>query len=88
MTTDSVVKIETGVPLPKRIRNRFLVGRMPLDELNPGDSFLVEVPPEKIGQAVHSIRVRLTRYAAANKGKRFSSSKDPGGKGIRVWRIE
>lgn len=82
------IKIESGVPLPDRIKNRFVVGPMPLDELNPGDSFLIEVPDKNMRQAVHSIRVRLTRYASLNKGKKFSSSKDVTGTGIRVWRIE
>lgn len=82
------IKIEQGVPLPQRIKNRFSVGRLPLSDLSPGDSFLIEIPPEHVDRALHSIRVRLNRFSLMNKGTRFSSTKDPSGNGVRVWRVE
>ena len=79
------MKIDKNVPLPKRIANRVSIGPLPLKELDVGDSILVECTPNETQKVLHSVRVRLSRFAAANKGYKFSSSADK--KGVRIWRV-
>lgn len=79
------MKIDKNVPLPKRIANRVSIGPLPLKELDVGDSILVECTPDETQKVLHSVRVRLSRFAAANKGYKFSSSTDK--KGVRIWRV-
>lgn len=80
------MKIDKNIPLPPRIANRVRVGPLPLAELKIGDSILVECDEQEIVRVLHSVRVRLTRFSAQNKGFKFSSSKTKGG--IRIWRVE
>ena len=79
------MKIDKGVPLPDRIAKRITVGPLPLADLGVGDSFLVECTPEELERVLHSVRVRLSRFAQTNKGYKFSSTKDK--KGVRIWRV-
>ena len=60
------MKIDKNVPLPKRIANRVSIGPLPLKELDVGDSILVECTPDETQKVLHSVRVRLSRFAAAN----------------------
>ena len=79
------MKIEKNIPLPARIANRVSVGPLPLKDLNSGDSIMITCKPEEKDRALHSIRVRLARFAQKNKDFKFSSSKVEGG--VRIWRI-
>lgn len=83
------MKIERGVELPEQISKRFVVGPLPLSEMQPGDSLLIEVELDdaELSRVLHSLRVRLGRFHKKNPRYRFSSSKDPKGKGIRIWRV-
>lgn len=82
------ITIEKDIPLPLSLQNRVKVGYLPIAELELGDSFFVEMSQSEIDRALHSIRVRLTRYGSMNRDKKFSSSKAPDGSGIRVWRTK
>ena len=79
------MKIDKGVPLPDRIAKRVTVGPLPLADLAVGDSFLLECSPGEVDRILHSVRVRLSRFAQSNKGYKFSSTKDK--KGVRIWRV-
>lgn len=79
------MKIESNVPLPQRIAKRVTIGPLPLKDLEPGDSILVECSEEEKQRVLHAIRVRLSRFQARNKGFKFSSTKDK--KGVRIWRV-
>lgn len=79
------MKIDKNVPLPDRIAKRTSIGPLPLAELNVGDSILVECNQAEMEKVLHSVRVRLSRFAQANKGYKFSSTKE--NKGIRIWRV-
>lgn len=79
------MKIEQGVPLPPRIAKRVRIGPLPLEQLQRGDSILVECSPQEVERVLHSVRVRLSRHTSKNPSVRFSSSKDP--KGVRIWRV-
>lgn len=79
------MKIDKGVPLPSRIANRVTIGPLPLEELSIGDSILIECSPDETQRVLHSVRVRLSRFANKNKGYKFSSSPDK--KGVRIWRV-
>ena len=78
------MKIEKNVPQPSRIANRVTVGPLPLKELRPGDSILIDCSDEEIDRVLHSVRVRLSRFSSKHKDYKFSSSKDKGG--VRIWR--
>jgi hypothetical protein len=79
------MKIDRDIPLPDRIAKRVTIGPLPLSDLAVGDSILVECSPEEMQRVLHSVRVRLSRFKQANKGYKFSSTKDK--KGIRIWRV-
>ena len=80
------MKIDSNVPLPNRIAKRVTVGPLPLKDLKPGDSILVECSEDEKQKVLHSIRVRLIRFQQKNKGFKFSSSSDK--KGVRIWRTK
>jgi len=79
------MKIDKNVPLPSRIANRVNIGPLPLEELEIGDSILIDCDPQETQRVLHSVRVRLSRFAHKNKGYKFSSSPDR--KGVRIWRV-
>jgi hypothetical protein len=79
------VKIDRNVPLPPRIANRVTVGPLPLKDLKPGDSILIDAGDDEIDRMLHSVRVRLSRFSSKNKDYKFSSSKVKGG--VRIWRV-
>ena len=79
------MKIDSNVPLPDRIAKRVTIGPLPLSDLNVGDSILVECSADEVERVLHSVRVRLSRFAQSNKGYKFSSTKDK--KGVRIWRV-
>jgi len=81
------MKIDRNVPLPDRIAKRFRIGPLPLDDMNVGDSFLIEIDSNdaELTRILHSLRVRLNRYTQKHPKHKFSSSKDK--KGLRVWRV-
>jgi hypothetical protein len=80
------MKIEKNVPLPSRIAKRYRIGALPLKDMNPGDSLFIEINESdaEISRILHSLRVRLGRFASKNPKFRFSSSKEA--KGVRIWR--
>jgi hypothetical protein len=79
------VKIDKNIPLPSRIANRVTVGPLPLEDLRPGDSILIDCNDNEIDRVLHSVRVRLSRFSSKNKDYKFSSSKAKGG--VRIWRV-
>ena len=79
------MKIDKNVPLPPRIANRVVVGPLPLKDLRVGDSVLIDCSDDEIDRVLHSVRVRLSRFASKNKDYKFSSSKSKGG--VRIWRV-
>ena len=79
------MKIDKNVPLPSRIANRVTIGPLPLKELHVGDSILIECTVDETQRVLHSVRVRLSRFAKHNKGYKFSSSPDK--KGVMIWRV-
>lgn len=79
------MKIDKNVPLPSRIANRVTVGPLPLKDLRPGDSILIDCNDDEIDRVLHSVRVRLSRFSAKHKDFKFSSSKAKNG--VRIWRV-
>jgi hypothetical protein len=80
------MKIDKNVSLPPRIANRVSIGPLPLKELNPGDSILVECSEDDMQKVLHTVRVRLSRFSKQNPKFKFSSSLDKKGDGVRIWR--
>ena len=76
-----VFNIEKGVPLPK---DYGLKDRLPLTDMEPGDSFFVPIMDEQAGR----VRNRIAQHAYRSKGMKFTlrSVTEDGVEGIRVWR--
>lgn len=71
----SEVEIESGVEFQARRKRR---SKYPLDEMDVGDSFVVEKP---------TIRPHLSRFMKADDaGRKFATRKTDDG-GLRVWRV-
>ena len=79
------MKIDKNVPLPPRIANRITIGPLPLKDLKVGDSILIDAEEAEIDRMLHSLRVRLARFAAKHADYKFSSAKVKNG--VRVWRV-
>lgn len=77
------VKIEKNIPPPERNS----LGDLPLLDMEIGDSIQVPIEPDSGGRGVQTLRQRISRFQTANKGYRFTVSKDPNGGGMRVWRV-
>jgi hypothetical protein len=77
--TGEIFKIERDVPLPLT-----LAERMPLEEMEVGDSFFAAVPEGK-NYFRSQIASAITTYSR-NTQRRFTVRKVDGG--VRVWRIE
>jgi hypothetical protein len=82
------MQIDRDIPLPRRIAKRVRIGSLPLSDMKVGDSFHIplETTEPELKRILHSLRVRLGRFAQKNPNFKFSSSRDD--KGIRVWRVE
>jgi hypothetical protein len=83
------MKIEKNIPLPENIKKRFRIGPLPLEEMNRGDSLLIEAELDdaEIKRVLHSIYIRLRRFTKKKPEFKFSAAKDPNGKGMRIWRV-
>jgi hypothetical protein len=80
------MKIERNVGVPKE-RKRTKVGELPLEDLNVGDSIVIDFDPEEINKAAHSIRVRCSVFSKNNPKYKFSVHKDSKKNKIRIWRV-
>lgn len=76
------MKIDKGIPLPPRYATAKL--RLPLAQLEVGDSFLVPRPVEENKNFHKNLTSRVCTYSK-HTGKRFATRVVEGG--IRVWRI-
>ena len=72
------MKIEKNIPIPEKRRT------YPLDELDIGDSFLVQVPKEEIKSARNKLSASVSN--ASKTGSKFTVRVVDGG--LRVWRTE
>ena len=80
------MKIERNVGVPKE-RKRTKVGELPLEDLNVGDSIVIDFDPEEINKAAHSIRVRCSVFSKNNPKYKLSVHKDSKKNKIRIWRV-
>jgi len=79
---ECAVKIDTGIPLPKKMAYRKKPVRMyPWVEMNIGDSFFVAAPQPKIARLAYNAWVR---YALKFSTRAVTEN---GVAGTRVWRI-
>ena len=80
---DSTPIIEKDVPVPN-VNN---LPKLPLKEMQVGDSFPVNVGQDSSSRAVQTLRQRISRHQTANPETRFTVKRDPKGDGMRVWRV-
>ena len=85
------MKIEKGVPLPKRLSARVILGELPLKELRVGDSFLVNANTKKeLEKKLNSLRMRLFRFSKNHPHFKFRYAQECSASGenqVRVWRV-
>lgn len=75
------MEVERGVPLPHQAR-RVSKYRLPLGEMEVGDSFYLTVKEDNVFASVRSL---ISRYGKTF-GRRYATRVQDGG--FRVWRIE
>ena len=80
------IKIESGVPLPKRA-HKIPLPDLPLDQMEVGQSFKLPVTQEHMTRTMNALRMKVQRYQRANSGYRFSVITETP-ESIRVFRIE
>lgn len=78
----SQIKIEKNVPLP--VQSSSTVPALPLDKMEIGDSFRLELEQRN---DISVIRQRLYRFQKANSPKHFAVRTE-GGNVVRVYRVE
>lgn len=83
----ATLRIERNVEIPDFRKKYYVVGHLPLADLEVGDSVVVELPEEDMDRGSHSIRVRCSRYGKQH-GVKFSVGKEKENNVIRIWRIE
>lgn len=88
---DHVYKIERK-PLPESIRNRRKLGPLPLDELRPGETLLIECENEKDqAKKIEAVRrrvQRLQRKLEQESGEERTFSVLREDHNIRVYRLD
>jgi len=73
-----MIKIETGVPLPKRIHRKY-----PFRTLAVGHSFLVKPNP---GQTLAQLRATVYTSSRLVEFRKFLVRVDKASGGVRCWR--
>lgn len=88
---DHVYKIERK-ELPESIRNRRKLGPLPLDEIDPGETLLIECDDEKDqAKKIEAVRrrvQRLQRKLEDESGEQRTFSVLREGHNIRVYRLD
>lgn len=77
------VQIEKDIPVPSRYRVN--LGKLPLEDMEIGDSIRVDCAPEDTRRVIAAIRVRAHRFSKQT-GWKFSASQKGGV--VRLWRTE
>lgn len=77
------VLIEKGVPVPDRNK----LPNLPLQTMEIGDSFLLQMSTDNDNRAVQTLRQRISRFQSKNPSRRFTVRRDGDGDGMRVWRV-
>lgn len=80
---EAVGEIENGVPIPK-VEKR---GKYPLEELQPGESFLVQGPAKSLKKIRANI-MGAARRVSKKSERTFMVVARPEEKGVRCWRTD
>ena len=80
------IKIESGVPLPKRSL-KVPLPDLPLDLMEVGQSCGLPVEEKRMDRTLNALRMKVQRYQRANPGYRFSVITETP-ESIRVFRVE
>ena len=76
------IQIEEHVPIPERTS----LPELPLDQMQPGQSFLLAIDNTGNTREIQALRQRVCRYQNRHPGTKFRVLKDDGG--MRVFRID
>lgn len=78
-----IIEIEKGIPVPSKYHEK--APKYPLDKMDVGDSFFLEI----VNGKKHSSLVQtITRYKKDHPGVDFTTRKITKPLGIRVWRTK
>jgi hypothetical protein len=85
----SEIKIESGIPLPKRASKIPLPNGLDkaLGLMNVGQSFKVKAKPENLDRVLNALRMKVQRHQRNNLGYRFSVITETP-ESIRIFRVE
>lgn len=83
MNNSTPVKIEKNVPIPERNN----LPDLPLQDMEIGDSFMIEMETDNNSRAVQTLRQRVSRFQTQNPNLRFRVMRDVTEKGMRVFRV-
>ena len=83
------IKIESGVPLPKRINKIPLPEGLgdALAQMEIRQSFRLDVKPENLDRTLNALRMKVQRHQRNNPGLKFSVITETP-ESIRIFRIE
>ena len=76
--------VEAGIPIPQVAQGN---SKYPVEELKPGDSFLVTCTPDK-AKATKANIMGAARRVAKKTGREFVVLVRPEEKGVRCWRSD
>ena len=79
------IKIESGVPLPRRA-HKIPLPSLPIDLMEVGQSFRLSVEEKRMDRTLNALRMKVQRYQKANPGFRFSVITEST-ESIRVFRV-
>lgn len=82
------MKIEKNIPIPK---NKTKKCKYPWAEMEPGDSFVVDIPEGKHATKVQSTLLNSGHHWAQRQHRgeiRFTARTIDDGKRVRVWRTQ
>jgi len=83
----NVYELTRSVPVPESIKKRQRLGNLPLKDMRPGESFLVECDnEEEQARRIATVRARVHRAKGAMPDAQFSVVRE--GVNIRVFRVE
>lgn len=80
-TVTNGIEIETGIPIPETVNRQSVTDRMPFDQLEIGQSFVVPGP-----SSAKNAFFWVKRAQKQFPGKYFVSRRIPNG--VRIWRVE
>ena len=79
------IKIESGIPLPKRVK-RLKMPNLPFSSMEVGQSIKLDVKGNDMDRTLNSLRMKVQRYQRVHPAFHFSVIKEDE-KTVRIFRV-